>query len=397
MTASPNPSAPGEAVTFTFSGSGQAYDSYWGKLVPPYGRVTFQADGTNIDGCINLWLNYLNYGIGNHPAECTTSALGLGTHEIKAVYTDSPGYFYGATVTLDGGQTVGTPDTTAPTITPNISGTLGSNGWYTSDVSLDWTVTDAESAISSQSSCDPASISSDQASTAYTCSATSAGGTNSVTVHIARDATKPVIAVTGVTEGAIYTLGSVPQAGCSATDATSGVATEATVALSGGDTWGVGNITATCSGATDNAGNASDATSVHYTVNPASSADLSLTKVDSKDPVKPGAQLVYTLTVKNLGPNTAQSLKLVDTLDRNTTYVSIAAPKGWTCKYANYAVTCTSTSLASGSSAIIKITVTVSKTAKVGKELVNNATVSSTTYDPVMTNNSVVQKTMVSK
>jgi uncharacterized repeat protein (TIGR01451 family) len=127
------------------------------------------------------------------------------------------------------------------------------------------------------------------------------------------------------------------------------------------------------------------------------SADLSLTKTDSKDPVKPGAQLVYTLTVKNLGPNTAQTISLVDTLDRNTTYVSVAAPKGWTCKYANYAVICTGTSLASGSSAIIKITVTVNKTAKVGKELVNNAVVSSTTYDPVMTNNTVVQKTLVAK
>lgn len=127
------------------------------------------------------------------------------------------------------------------------------------------------------------------------------------------------------------------------------------------------------------------------------SADLSLTKTDSKDPIKPGANLTYTLTVKNLGPNTAQTITLVDTLDRDTTYGSVSAPKGWTCKYANYAVTCTGTSLTSGSSATIKITVTVNKTAKVGKDLVNNATVSSQTYDPVIINNSAVQKTMVTK
>jgi hypothetical protein len=41
--------------------------------------------------------------------------------------------------------------------------------------------------------------------------------------------------------------------------------------------------------------------------------------------------------------------------------------------------------------------VTVSKTAKVGKELVNNASVSSETYDPDLLNNSVVLKTLVMK
>jgi uncharacterized repeat protein (TIGR01451 family) len=103
------------------------------------------------------------------------------------------------------------------------------------------------------------------------------------------------------------------------------------------------------------------------------SADLSIDKTDSKDPVKPGAKLVYTLVVKNAGPDAAQNITLVDTLDRNTTYVSTSAPKGWTCTFANSKVTCTSDGLASGSSATIKITVTVSKDAKVGKELVNNA------------------------
>ncbi len=130
---------------------------------------------------------------------------------------------------------------------------------------------------------------------------------------------------------------------------------------------------------------------------PPTSADLSITSVDSKDPVKPGAQLVYTLTARNLGPDPAQTVTLTDTLDRNTKYVSVAAPRGWTCRYVNYAVTCTKASLASGASAVIKITVTVNKTAKLGKELVNNAAVSSATYDPVTTNNSVVQKTMVAK
>ena len=83
-------------------------------------------------------------------------------------------------------------DTTPPAITPTVSGTLGANGWYTSDVSLTWSVADPESAIST-SGCEDVSITQDQAATGYTCSATSDGGSASMTVSIARDASAPVI------------------------------------------------------------------------------------------------------------------------------------------------------------------------------------------------------------
>ena len=126
-------------------------------------------------------------------------------------------------------------------------------------------------------------------------------------------------------------------------------------------------------------------------------ADLGITKADSKDPIKPGAGLVYTLVVSNNGSYAAQSVSVVDTLDRDTIYVSTSAPKGWSCSFATGKVTCTNASLAVGSTAAIKITVTVSKTVKTGKELVNNAAVSSATYDPDSTNNLVVQKTLVLK
>ncbi len=130
---------------------------------------------------------------------------------------------------------------------------------------------------------------------------------------------------------------------------------------------------------------------------PTDAADVSIHKTDSKDPIKPGAKLVYTLVVSNAGPNAAQDLTLVDTLDRNTTYGSTSAPKGWTCAYSNYKVTCSSAGLAAGSSASIKITVTVNKDAKLGRDLINNVVVSSATYDPDMLNNSAVQKTTVAK
>jgi hypothetical protein len=86
------------------------------------------------------------------------------------------------------------PDTTPPVIVANIGGTIGNNGWYTSNVSVSWSVTDAESAISSSSGCGAASVTVDTAGTTFTCQATSAGGSNSQSVTVKRDATKPSLA-----------------------------------------------------------------------------------------------------------------------------------------------------------------------------------------------------------
>ena len=84
-------------------------------------------------------------------------------------------------------------DTTTPVITPNVVGTLGNNGWYTSDVTVSWTVTDAESSITSSSGCVPTTINTNTVGTTLTCAATSAGGSSSQSVTIKRDATAPTI------------------------------------------------------------------------------------------------------------------------------------------------------------------------------------------------------------
>jgi hypothetical protein len=77
------------------------------------------------------------------------------------------------------------------------------------------------------------------------------------------DLTDPTVSVTGVTDGATYTLGSVPTAGCITTDSLSGVETDASLSTTGGP---VGTITATCSGGEDNAGNTAADVSVTYYV-----------------------------------------------------------------------------------------------------------------------------------
>jgi len=155
-------------------------------------------------------------------------------------------------------------DSTPPAITPMVSGTKGNNDWYTSDVTLTWTVNEPESLASLvKIGCDYQNITADQSEKTYSCLATSDGGSaGPVKVAIKRDATLPEVTVTGVMNGATYPLGSVPEAGCNTTDATSYVNTSASLSLSGGP---VGSIIATCSGASDNAGNKNQA-SVTYTV-----------------------------------------------------------------------------------------------------------------------------------
>jgi predicted extracellular nuclease len=104
--------------------------------------------------------------------------------------------------------------------------------------------------------------------TTVNCSATNsrhktAEGSFTVTVV---DTTAPVVVLGGVTNGATYILGAVPVASCSTTDSATGVAIQATLSIAGGTANGVGHFTATCSGATDGAGNIAAPVSASYNV-----------------------------------------------------------------------------------------------------------------------------------
>jgi hypothetical protein len=210
---------------------------------------------------------------GSDPSKVTASPNSLqfnycGTPNKQVTYTATKAGDYAITVTVAdsgvGGYNtnpaaftlhVNAPaDTTPPVITPDIQGTLGNNGWYTSNVTLSWNVTDGQSNISSQSGCGTVNITSDQQATTYTCTATSAGGTSSESVTIKRDATRPNVAFVGggISGGASYDFGEVPAAPtCSASDETSGLASPCDVT---GYSEAVGSHTLKAT-ATDNAGN----------------------------------------------------------------------------------------------------------------------------------------------
>ncbi|MGB7209068.1 MAG: choice-of-anchor Q domain-containing protein, partial [Pyrinomonadaceae bacterium] len=84
-------------------------------------------------------------------------------------------------------------DSTPPVITPTVTGTLGNNGWYTSNVQVSWSVVDDETFISTQTGCAIQTVTTDTSGVTFTCSATSLGGSSTQSVTIKRDATAPTI------------------------------------------------------------------------------------------------------------------------------------------------------------------------------------------------------------
>src|SRR5207247_7023072 len=87
-----------------------------------------------------------------------------------------------------------------PTITANVNGTLGANGWYTSDVTVTWDIDVAAAVTPTTTNCGATSITSDTAGITLTCSAANpTGESSSATVTIRRDATPPTVVVTRLT------------------------------------------------------------------------------------------------------------------------------------------------------------------------------------------------------
>jgi hypothetical protein len=163
-------------------------------------------------------------------------------------------------ISAGGGGGTTTPDPTVPVIEANIDGRQGRNGWYTSEVvDVSWKVNDRESRITSRNGCDPTTITEDTTGTKLTCEAKSAGGTNSESVTIKKDATPPVITAihSGIGDGAVYAEQLVPSKPiCDASDDVLGIDSEGCKVSGYSATVGSHTITFT---ATDNAGNTATA------------------------------------------------------------------------------------------------------------------------------------------
>jgi hypothetical protein len=122
-------------------------------------------------------------------------------------------------------------DSTPPVITSNVAGTLGDNGWYVSDATISWTVSDPDSAITSMSGCGTTVLNVDTTGNTYTCFASSGGGASSVSVTVKRDATAPVVDFSGAQS--TYTVDQTVAIFCNTFDPISGVASTTCAPLTG--------------------------------------------------------------------------------------------------------------------------------------------------------------------
>jgi len=115
-------------------------------------------------------------------------------------------------------------------------------------------------------------------------------------------------------------------------------------------------------------------------------ADLSIVKTDSADPVTQGDTITYQITVTNNGPDDATGVIMQDTLPPEVTLVSTPG-----CAVSGQLVTCNLPNLTLGAQAILDIVVTADSAGAI----TNEASVSGNEVDPVPGNNTVFESTQV--
>jgi uncharacterized repeat protein (TIGR01451 family) len=95
----------------------------------------------------------------------------------------------------------------------------------------------------------------------------------------------------------------------------------------------------------------------------ANTADLSISAVDAPDPVRQGAVLTYTLTVRNAGPETAHGITVTNGVSSQVAFGSASSTHG-TCAL-DGKVRCVIGQMDNGETATITITVTPTKSGRV--------------------------------
>lgn len=116
-------------------------------------------------------------------------------------------------------------------------------------------------------------------------------------------------------------------------------------------------------------------------------ADVSISKLDSPDPVVTGANLTYSITATNDGPQDAQSVVVTDELDASTTFVSCISTGGGVCFGSGNSRSVTFASLGAGSSEVITVITKVNDVVVDGALIPNDVAVASDTSDPDASNN----------
>jgi uncharacterized repeat protein (TIGR01451 family) len=127
--------------------------------------------------------------------------------------------------------------------------------------------------------------------------------------------------------------------------------------------------------------------------------DILVTKTDSPDPVQAGATLTYTITVRNNSSVAASEVVLTDVVPAGTTFVSLAAPAGWTTDVPDVGsggtVSAMRGSLFGGSAEEFTLVVQVGAGLTAGTIITNTAQVSTQSNDSNPENNTTSTSTTV--
>ena len=131
-----------------------------------------------------------------------------------------------------------------------------------------------------------------------------------------------------------------------------------------------------------------------YTPADKSPADLTVTKSDNPDPVLVGGTLTYTIQVANLGPQSAERVKVDDKLPGQVAFLSASASSG-SCKHKGKGVTCDLGTIAADPTKANAVTVTIQVRPTKAGTITNTATVDGAGSDPVRANDRAKASTTV--
>jgi uncharacterized repeat protein (TIGR01451 family) len=182
---------------------------------------------------------------------------------------------------------------------------------------------------------------------------------------------------------------------CNFTTLTSGTSAQFTLVIQAGTSTPINNTASATTDSFDSNG-ANNSSTASTTVT--ASADLTITKTGPANAAA-GSNVTYTILLTNNGPSGAQTVSLSDAVPVNTTFVSFAAPAGWSATTpavgGTGTVTASNPLFAAGTSATFTLVVNVNSGTTVGTIISNTATATSTTADPTTPNTSTTNASVV--
>jgi hypothetical protein len=197
-------------------------------------------------------------------------------------------------------------DETPPVVTATVTGALGANAWYTSDVVVHWNIVETDSDLF-EVPCANGAQTADVSSRVFTCIAISGGGETTQQVVIKRDATPPSIGI-AQPQAQSYMQGQTVAIEFNCSDATSGIASCTANQAGNLNTSTAGTFSFVVT-AVDHAGNVSQST-VSYSVR--AKVDTALSLSSSPNPSKPNQDVTLTATISAVAPGSGVPTGLVE-------------------------------------------------------------------------------------